>query len=72
MCSICRRADVPKNRASVNGPLLAGLVYRSHTGHAFVEFVGARPGEEPSGAFAFGRSRRVIKGVLGAAKVRVK
>ena len=62
-------ADGPKGRVAVNAPLLAELVYRAHAGHAFVEMVGARPGEGPSGAFAFGRCRGVIEGVLGAAGV---
>jgi hypothetical protein len=54
---------------SVNPPLLADLIYRSHIGHAFVEHVGARPGEGAVGAFAFGRSKGVVDGVLGAAGV---
>ena len=37
--------------------------------YAYVEFVGARPGEGAVGAFAFGRSRGVIEGVCGAAGV---
>ena len=63
--------DGPKGRATVNAPLLAEIVFRSHAKHAFVEYVGARPGEGPAGAFAFGRSRGVIEGVLGAAGVPV-
>ena len=38
---------------------------------AYVEFVGARPGEGPTGAFAFGRSRGVIEGVCAAAGLPV-
>lgn len=34
--------------------------------------VAARPGEAPSGAFAFGRSRRVIEGVLASQAVPVR
>jgi hypothetical protein len=49
--------DGPKNRANVNAPLLAEIVYRWHATQVFVEYVGARPGEGPTGAFAFGRSR---------------
>ena len=37
--------------------------------HAFVESVNARPGEGPTGAFAFGRARGVIEGVLAAAGI---
>lgn len=61
--------DGPKGRPAVNAPLLAELVYRWHAGHAFVETVGARPGEGAVGAFAFGRSRGVVEGVLGACGV---
>ena len=62
-------ADGPKGRRSVNAPLLASIIFKSHADHAFVEFVGARPGEGAVGAFAFGRSRGVIEGVLGAAGI---
>jgi hypothetical protein len=61
--------DGPKNRASVNAPLLAEIVYRWHAGAAYIEYVGARPGEGAVGAFAFGRSRGVVEGVLGACGV---
>jgi len=64
-------ADGPKGRRSVNAPLLASIVFKSHARQAYVEFVGARPGEGAVGAFAFGRSRGVIEGVLGAAGVPV-
>jgi crossover junction endodeoxyribonuclease RuvC len=62
-------ADGPSGRRSVNAPLLAAIIFRSHATAAFVEYVGARPGEGAVGAFAFGRSRGVIEGVLGAAGV---
>jgi hypothetical protein len=61
--------DGPKGRPAVNGPLLAELVYRWHAGTAYIEYVGARPGEGAVGAFAFGRSRGVVEGVLGACGV---
>ena len=38
---------------------------------AFVEHVSVRPGEGAVGAFAFGRSRGVIEGVLGALGVPI-
>jgi len=63
--------DGPKNRANVNAPLLAEIVYRWHATRAFVEYVGARPGEGPTGAFAFGRSKGVIEGVCAAAGLPV-
>ncbi len=61
--------DGPKNRPCVNAPLLAEVIYRFHAGAAIIEYVGARPGEGPTGAFAFGRSRGVVEGVLGACGV---
>jgi hypothetical protein len=62
-------SDGPSGRRSVSAPLLAEIIFRSHASAAFVEFVGARPGEGAVGAFAFGRSRGVIEGVLGAAGI---
>jgi crossover junction endodeoxyribonuclease RuvC len=58
--------DGPARRRAVNPALLAEIVARSHASKAFVEMVGARPGEGAVGAFAFGRSRGVVEGVLGA------
>jgi crossover junction endodeoxyribonuclease RuvC len=63
-------ADGPAGRRTVNGPLLASIIFASHATCAFVEHVSARPGEGAVGAFAFGRSRGVIEGVLAAAGVR--
>lgn len=63
--------DGPQNRRAVNAPLLASIIYKWNPVHAFVEHVGARPGEGPVGAFAFGRSRGVIEGVFGAAGLPV-
>lgn len=59
-------ADGPKGRPAVNGVLLADLVQRWAPAVAYIEYVGARPGEGPTGAFAFGRSRGVVEGVAGA------
>jgi crossover junction endodeoxyribonuclease RuvC len=53
----------PSGRRAVNAPLLAAIIF------TFVEFVGARPGEGAVGAFAFGRSRGVVEGVLGSGGV---
>jgi crossover junction endodeoxyribonuclease RuvC len=63
--------DGPKGRRAINAPLLAAVIFKSHSDHAFVESVNARPGEGPTGAFAFGRARGVIEGVLAAAGVPV-
>lgn len=62
-------SDGPAGRRSVNAPLFANIIFASHATHAFVEHVSARPGEGAVGAFAFGRSRGVIEGVLAAAGV---
>ena len=63
--------DGPANRPNVNAPLLAAIVYRWQASQAFVEYVGARPGEGPTGAFAFGRSKGVVEGVCAAAGLPV-
>jgi hypothetical protein len=63
--------DGPGNRPNVNAPLLAEIVYRWQATTAFVEFVSARPGEGPTGAFSFGRSKGVIEGVCAAAGLPV-
>jgi crossover junction endodeoxyribonuclease RuvC len=65
-------ADGPKGRPSVNAPVLAALIQRWSADRAFVEFVGARPGEGAVGAFAFGRSRGVVERVLGVCGVPAK
>ena len=49
--------DEPAGRRSVNGPLLASIIFASHADHAFVEHVAARPGEGAVGAFAFASSK---------------
>jgi hypothetical protein len=61
--------DGPKGRPAVNAPLLAVLIYHWHAKQAFVETVGARRGEGAIGAFAFGRSRGAVEGVLAASGV---
>ncbi|NUJ81918.1 hypothetical protein HUN39_18195 [Methylocystis sp. FS] len=63
--------DGPANRPNVSAPLLASVVYRWQASQAFVEYVGARPKEGPTGAFAFGRSRGIIEGVCAAAGLPV-
>ena len=47
--------DGPKNRRTINAPLLAELIYKSHAVRAFVEAVGPRPQEGAVGAFAQSR-----------------
>src|SRR6516225_1040595 len=64
--------DGPVKRRNINAPLLASIIYSTHAELAYVEHVSARPKEGPTGAFAFGRSRGVIEGVLAAAGVPVQ
>lgn len=61
--------DGPKNRRTVNAPLLAELVYKSHATKAFVERVGPRPHEGAVGAFAFGDAKGVVRGTLATAAI---
>jgi crossover junction endodeoxyribonuclease RuvC len=61
--------DGPKNRRTVNAPLLAEIVYKSHADRAFVERVGPRPMEGAVGAFAFGDAKGVVRGCLAAAAI---
>jgi crossover junction endodeoxyribonuclease RuvC len=63
--------DGPKGRPNVNAALLTQIVFKMQAALAYVEFVSARPGEGPTGAFAFGRSRGVIEGVCAAAGLPV-
>jgi crossover junction endodeoxyribonuclease RuvC len=56
----------------VNAPLLAEFVYGCHATEAFVEHGSARPGEGAVRAFAFGRCRGVIEGVLAACAIASK
>lgn len=63
--------DGPAGRRAVDAPLLASIIFASHADQAFVESVNARPGEGPTGAFAFGRARGVIEGTLAAAGIPI-
>ncbi len=63
--------DGAAGRRAINAPLLAARVRAWGAGQAYCEFVGARPGEGPVGAFSFGRCRGIIEGVLGAQGVPV-
>jgi crossover junction endodeoxyribonuclease RuvC len=53
-------------RPSTNAPLLATLMAKTRASIAYCEFVGARPTDARAAAFAFGRARGVIEGVVGA------
>ena len=61
--------DGPKHRRTINAPLLASFIYKTHATRAFCERVGPRPREGSVGAFAFGDSKGVIRGILAAASI---
>ena len=63
------RTKAGKNRCTVNAPLLAELVYKTHATKAFVERVGPMPKEGAVSAFAFGDCKGVVRGVLAAAAI---
>jgi crossover junction endodeoxyribonuclease RuvC len=57
--------DGAAKRRTINAPLLAQIIKGMAPNRAYVQRVAARPGEGAVGAFAFGRGRGVIEGVLG-------
>lgn len=59
-------ADGPAGRRNVNAALLAEIVANSHAAKAFVQHVGARPGEDAVAGFAFDRCYPVVEAVLAA------
>jgi crossover junction endodeoxyribonuclease RuvC len=61
--------DGPAKRRTINAPLLAEIIYKSHAGRAYVERVGPRPMEGAVGAFAFGDAKGVVRGCLAAAAI---
>ena len=63
-------ADGTAKRRTINAVLLAKILFEYvPIHHAYVEYVGARPGDGAVGAFAFGRCRSIIEGVLGALSI---
>jgi crossover junction endodeoxyribonuclease RuvC len=65
-------ADGPNGRPTICAPLLSNVIRRWSPGEAFVEHVGTLPTDGRVGAFAFGRARGVLEGVLGALAVSTK
>ena len=61
--------DGTGSRRTINGPLLAEIIAKTHCAKAYVEWVGVRPGEGAVGAFAFGRARGIVEGVLAGLDV---
>jgi crossover junction endodeoxyribonuclease RuvC len=55
-----------KNKREVDAHALARLIGDRRPGHAFVELVGAMPGQGVSSVFEFGKSFGVVIGVLAA------
>jgi crossover junction endodeoxyribonuclease RuvC len=64
--------DGPAGRRSVKAILLSEIIAKTGATTAYIEYVGSRPGEAPSGAFSFGRSRGVVEGICAALNVRVR
>lgn len=66
--------DGPRSRPTVNAVLLHDLLSKQMNGStsAFIEYVGSRPTDGHASAFAFGRARGVVEGVLGSLKLPVK
>lgn len=53
----------------VNAAALAAMLRGFDAGHAFVEQVGAMPGQGVSSMFSFGHAAGVVAGVLGALSI---
>jgi crossover junction endodeoxyribonuclease RuvC len=53
-----------KAKRELDAHALAGALGRDRIGHAFVEFVGAMPGQGVSSVFAFGKAYGIAIGVL--------
>jgi hypothetical protein len=58
--------DGPAGRPTLCAPLLAEILRIWRPARAYVEHVGVMPHDGRQGAFAFGRSRGAVEGVLGA------
>jgi crossover junction endodeoxyribonuclease RuvC len=59
-------------RPATNAPLLAAIIARAHASIVYCEFVASRPTDARVAAFAFGRARGVIEGVVGALGIPIK
>jgi crossover junction endodeoxyribonuclease RuvC len=62
-------ADGVRGRATINGPLLASIIYKTQAERAFCELIGPRPTDGVGGAFSFGRARGLIEGICAAAGI---
>jgi crossover junction endodeoxyribonuclease RuvC len=55
-----------KTKREIDVYRLVGMLGRDRIGHAFVELVGAMPGQGVSGVFAFGKGFGIALGVIAA------
>ncbi len=58
-------------RPATNAPLLAAIIAKTGASAAYCEFVAARPTDAKVAAFAFGRARGVIEGVVGTLAIPI-
>jgi hypothetical protein len=58
-------------RSSVNEPLRAPILARSHARVAFIEWTAARPTDARVVAFSFGRCRGLAEGICGALSIPI-
>jgi crossover junction endodeoxyribonuclease RuvC len=71
VCDMQCLSDGPKGGPALNAPLLAAIVAKAGASQAYVEWVGPRPTDGAVQAFAFGRCKGVVEGVLAASGVPV-
>ena len=71
VCDMPCLDDGPKGRPALNAALLAVIVAKAGASQAYVEWVGPRPTDGAVQAFAFGRCKGVVEGVLAARGVSV-
>jgi crossover junction endodeoxyribonuclease RuvC len=60
-----------KLKREINSAVLAGILTGHQLARAFVERVGAMPGQGVSSVFAFGRSTGIVEGILAARLIPV-
>jgi len=58
-----------KLKREVSTPIVAGLLRKYEPTHAYLELVGARPGQGVSSMYQFGRTVGMLEGCLGALMV---
>ena len=58
-----------KLKREISVPIVAGLLRKYEPTHAYLELVGARPGQGVSSMYQFGRTVGMLEGCLGALMV---